>query len=273
MSKSRVIFLGVALASAALAAFLVKDLVGKKPQQKIIEVNKVEKTKVLVMARDLSVGERLSGANMKWVDWPKDLVGSGMITISSRPKAMSKLKNTRARVALYKDEPVSERKLILETSNGFMAAMLPSGYRAISVRISAATGAGGFILPNDRVDVLVTRKDKFDGSSQPVTVSETVITNVRVLAVDQTYKTGDDGEQFAVSKTATLELTPEQAEVLAKVETSGQLTLALRALADAGSKKMGDDVPKLSPRYAKGSTGNEINIFRYGARSQTASTK
>jgi pilus assembly protein CpaB len=137
----------------------------------------------------------------------------------------------RARASdLFEGEPVSDRKIIAPDSAGFMAAILPKGMRAISVRISAESGAGGFILPNDRVDVILITKQT-EAAAAPH-VSEAVLTNVRVLAIDQTFQTNEKGEQVVVGKTATLELDPKQAEILAMVESSGQLTLALRSLAD-----------------------------------------
>jgi pilus assembly protein CpaB len=131
--------------------------------------------------------------------------------------------------------------------------------RAVAVRVSVETGAGGFIMPNDRVDVLLTRK------SRGRTLSDTVLSNVRVMAIDQSYRVGDNGKKVADSsiKTATLELEPRQAEVLARAETMGQLSLALRSLADAGDSKLGDDGPRLSPKYAS-KNGGEVRILRYG---------
>jgi pilus assembly protein CpaB len=134
------------------------------------------------------------------------------------------------------------------------------------VRISAESGAGGFILPNDRVDVILISKDG-DGTGRPRTASEAVLTNVRVLAIDQTFQTNEKGEQVVVGKTATLELDPMQTEILAMVESSGQLTLALRSLADQGDSKLGDDRPVLAERFIKGERAAEVSMFRYGVKS------
>jgi pilus assembly protein CpaB len=134
--------------------------------------------------------------------------------------------------------------------------------RAISVAISAETGAGGFILPNDRVDVLLTSKQDGGGTSR--SISETILSNVRVLAIDQTFQTNDKGEQVVVGKTATLELEPAQTEVVAYAEQSGQLSLTLRSIADNGESELGDTGPRLSDRFAKGQRRNEVTINRYG---------
>jgi len=275
MSNTRVIFLGVALGSAALAAFLAKGFLAPQeaPKERVVEINKVEMSDILVVKQEVRQGEKITRAAIGWQSWPQSGVRKGMITKTTDSKAREKFIGAHARIPLYEGDPVNQKKLVLPGSSGFMAAILPKGRRAVSVRISEATGAGGFILPNDRVDVLVTRKQTFEGTGA-TTVTELVLSNVKVLAVNQSLGQNKEGEQYVIGKTATLELEPKQAEVLAKVETSGQLTLALRSIADSGSKKMGDDGPRLSPQYAKGGgTGNSIKIYRYGIKSLSAATK
>ena len=117
--------------------------------------------------------------------------------------------------------------------SGFMAAILPTGMRAVSTEISPETGAGGFILPNDRVDVILSERKKNPdrtGSAEVVN-SEIILTNIRVLAIDQAPKE-KDGQNAVVGKTVTLELKPEQTETLARARQSGTLSLALRSIAD-----------------------------------------
>jgi pilus assembly protein CpaB len=126
---------------------------------------------------------------------------------------------------------VRDSKLIKADGSGFMAAILPSGMRAISTDITPETGAGGFILPNDRVDVILSRRDR-DTDKGGSDTAETILTNVRVLAIDQTVEE-KNGQRVVVGKTATLELTPSQAEQLAVSRQLGTLTLALRSLIDA----------------------------------------
>jgi pilus assembly protein CpaB len=157
------------------------------------------------------------------------------------------------RQAMLAGEPVTSSKIVKSGTAGFMAAMLSPGARAVSVKISAETGAGGFILPNDRVDVLVTAK------SNRNPVSRTVLSNVRVLAIDQSFKEkGSEG--VAVGKTATLELLPAQAEVLAQSEALGTVSLALRSLADMGADKDSEI------------TSGSVTMLRYGSVSQIAVT-
>ena len=265
MSKSRLLVLGLALGCAGFAAFLANGFIGSEPQKEVVEVTRVPTTSVLVAIKDIEIGERLDQANLSWTDWPRNNVAATMITRDARPEIMKELATARARVQMYQGEPLDERRIVQVSDAGFMAALLPKGMRGISVRISAETGAGGFILPNDRVDVILTKKDTNNRE-----ISETVLTNVRVLAVDQTFRQNDKGEQVVVGKTATLELEPRQAEILALVESSGQLTLALRSLADRGDKELGDDGPRVAERYSKGGRGNEISVIRYGVEKLTA---
>jgi pilus assembly protein CpaB len=273
MSMTRIAVLALAIGSAVIAAFLARGFLGQPPTREVVEVNKVAQTDILVATQDVRMGEKLSSGNMTWQNWPDSAVRPYMIKRTDKPQAIQDLENGRARTNIYEGEPISDAKIIEPNTAGFMAAILPKGMKAISVRISAETGAGGFILPNDRVDVIVTTKKSAEGSSKTRSVSETVLMNVRVLAIDQTFQTNDKGEQVVVGKTATLELDQRQAEVLAMAESAGQLTLLLRSLADRGDGALGDDGPRLSDRYAKGGRGGEISVFRYGIESLTGLSK
>src|SRR5437879_9011294 len=138
-----------------------------------------------------------------------------------------------------------------------MAAILPSGMRAISTEISPETGAGGFILPNDRVDVILSKREKNPDRTGPDTVnSEIILTNVRVLAIDQAPKE-KDGQNAVVGRTVTLELKPEQAETLARARQSGTLQLALRSIADLNmvENSSEQDAPRRGESVQVGSYG------------------
>jgi pilus assembly protein CpaB len=174
---------------------------------------------------------------VKWEDWPRTGVSSNFINRAVTPDGLEKVSGALARSTFYAGEPITEPKLI-RTDRGFMSAILPAGKRAVATRIAADTGAGGFILPNDRVDVIMTRqpKNKDDlAAGAPDYITETILNNVRVLAIDQTIEE-KDGEKVVVGQTATLELTPEQAEILtvAQQMSDRPLTLALRSIADSG---------------------------------------
>jgi pilus assembly protein CpaB len=228
-------------------------------------VSKVETVDVLVATKNLQMGERLIGGTTGWQSWPKATVSSLMITSEAQPEAKTKLETARARTAIFEGEPILDKKLVMPNESGFMSAILPKGMRAISVAVSAETGAGGFILPNDRVDVLLTRKVD-DGSNKKSANSEVVLSNVRVLAIDQTFRPkGDDDKEFVVAdKTATLELDPRQAEVISMAQDIGQLSLALRSIRENDGVPLAENVPKLSEKYLKGNENGEMTIIRYG---------
>ncbi len=187
---------------------------------------------------------------------------------SERPEAATEIAGSIARSPFIAGEPIRELKLVKPNGSGFMAAILPTGMRAVSTEISPETGAGGFILPNDRVDVILSKREKDAArpNSPDVAVSEIILPNVRVLAIDQAPKE-KDGQNTVVGKTVTLELKPEQAETLARARQTGTLSLALRSIADvniAQNKSEQDPSPK---------RGNSVNVVRYGVPSSTTTQK
>jgi pilus assembly protein CpaB len=276
MNKARLLILALALGSAGSAAFLAKGFIGKKPAQVVKEVNTTPMTKVLVASKDMALGERLGDSAVTWRDWPQSNVESTMITQDASPDATEKYKMARARLPIYTGEPIIERKLVMPTDAGFMSAILPQGMRAISVAISERSAVSGFILPNDRVDVILTRKlDGPDGSGKIVR-SETVLSNVRVLAINQTFRqeAGEDKVTVTEGKTAVLELDPMQSEVVTKVEAAGELSLALRSIAEGGDQGIQDTKPVLSPAFMnnrKKPADNDRVIVRYGVETTITS--
>ena len=196
-----------------------------------------------------------------------------MITRSEQPDAKDKLGDSRARMPMFEGEPVIDKKLVHPGQNGFLAAVLPKGHRAIAVRISEATSAGGFILPNDRVDVIMTRKLDVEGLAEKVVTSQTVLTNVKVLAINQTYQQDPESGEVTVAKgeTATLELDPPQTEAISIAETAGQLSLALRSMAETPENGMPDTGPLLNKDFAKGEAkGQELVTVKYGVEKRVS---
>ena len=147
--------------------------------------------------------------------------------------------------------------------SGYMAAALPSGMRAISLDIVPETGASGFILPNDHVDVILTRRDRAAEKAAGVEVitSETILSNVRVLAIGQSVEE-KNGQRVVDGKQATLELTPRQAETLALSRQLGTITLVLRSLVDFKTKDTPEPVDD-------GDRKNGVNVVRYGITATT----
>ena len=234
MSKMRILMFALAAGSAAMAGVLAKGFIGQKPEVQTEVVNKVVTVDVLVAAKDIEVGEKLAAGSIVWKPWPKDNVLDAMVTKDEKPDADQAMAEMRALTVMFEGETINEKKIVDPKTGGFLSAILPKGMRAISVAISSRSSAGGFILPNDRVDVILTRKIQAPGSSTPIVKSETVISNVRVLAVNQTFRQAKEGEEVATKdgETATLELTMPQSEVVARVESEGELSLALRSIAE-----------------------------------------
>jgi pilus assembly protein CpaB len=249
MSKTRVIFLALAVGSAIGAGMMAKNLLGQRQEDKIVEVNTVQTVDVLVAAKDVLMGGKFAEGTLIWQAWPKDNVTPTMITKEAKPDSMQELTTARARLAVYAGETVIDKKILRPGQGGFMGALLTKGMRAISVAISARSSAGGFILPDDRVDVILTKKNISGG--QGTVKSETVLSNVRVLAVNQIFRQAAEGDPVTVEKgeTATLELTLLQSEVIAQVESSGELSLALRSIAESEGKSPQENQPVLAEKY------------------------
>ncbi|MCO5732782.1 Flp pilus assembly protein CpaB [Rhizobium sp. SSA_523] len=258
MKPARVIILTVAVVAAGLAGLLAMRLSGGGPvQQETREVIRKEPTvNVLVSAQNLSVGSRLSGDMIRWMAWPQSGVTEGFITEAARPQAVTELAGAIVRLPMFAGEPVRAEK-IADASNRIMSSILPSGKRAVATEISVATGAGGFVLPNDRVDVIMVRKN-----DEGRFLTESVLTNIRVLAIDQHIQEKDDGTKSVVGTTATLELTPDQAKVIAVAQQmADRLTLALRSIADV------QEPDTAAPDYLLAGSGGkgEVQVIKSGA--------
>jgi pilus assembly protein CpaB len=238
MKIARVAVLGVALGAGVLAAVLALNLTSRPtpaPQVNGAPAPTMETVDVLVARKDIVTGTRVTNDAVGWEPWPMKGVSDKFLTRTTDPQAAEKVAGAFARSTFFQGEPISEGKLI-RTDQGFMSAILPEGKRAVATRIAADTSAGGFILPNDRVDVIMTRQAPTGNGGANEYITETILNNVRVLAIDQTIEE-KDGEKVVVGQTATLELSPQQAQILTVAQQmSDRLTLALRSIADATDK-------------------------------------
>ncbi len=255
--------------------------------------------KVLVAARDLAPGQRLADADLTWKEWVADDVNPAFITDgtvsvptptttaeSTVEKAAAGAEGAVARVTraatelatggaksdyfgsvvrepILAGEPIVARKIVRAGDSGYMAAYLEPGMRAMAIAVSTESAAGGFILPGDRVDVIVTvelENSGTDGAGGPKFASQVVLQNVKVLAVDQSTRAEDD-QQTVVGATATLEIAPRDTEALALAKAAGTLSLVLRSYADtAGPSGRVGSTPRARPQAAQTS----IRIFRGG---------
>ena len=218
----------------------------------------METADVLVAGSDIALGQSVTGNELRWQSWPANAVNANFITRSSKPDAVNQIAGSIARSPFFAGEPIRESRLIKGTGSGFMAAILPSGMRAISTDVTPETGAAGFILPNDRVDVILSRRDREAEKAAGVEVhaSETILSNVRVLAIDQTVEE-KGGQRVVVGKTVTLELSQRQAEILVRARAQGHLSLSLRSLVDANGGKS-DATEERNGR------SNSMSIVRFG---------
>jgi len=238
MNIARIVVLIIALSAGAVAAYLASGSDNKPaPAEQVVQLPTVD---VLVAKADIGLGQALTPNDLQWQSWPASTAGNTFIRRNDRPDATTQLAGSIARAPFIAGEPIREAKLVKADGSGFMAAILPTGMRAVSTEISPETGAGGFILPNDRVDVILSKHQKGLNGAPDIVVSEVVLPNVRVLAIDQAPKE-KDGQNNVIGKTVTLELRPEQAETLARSRQTGTLTLALRSIADLKSVEASAD--------------------------------
>src|SRR5712671_2575072 len=227
MNTARIVVLTIAVGAGGVAAYLASGSDPKAPAEPAVQLLTVD---VLVAKNDIGLG-------------------------------------SIARAPFIAGEPIREQKLVKANGSGFMAAILPAGMRAVSTEISPETGAGGFILPNDRVDVILSKREKNPdrSGSADVVNSEIILANVRVLAIDQAPKE-KEGQNNVVGKTVTLELKPEQSEALARARQTGSLSLALRSIADLNA--VATQADNQSSRRS-----DSVNVVRYGVSNPTTIQK
>jgi pilus assembly protein CpaB len=236
MKPARIVLLLVALIAGGLAAFLATR--GDKPSPQVVtELVQEQKARILVAKTPIGVGQRLSANLVEWQDWPEGAVRPEYLTIATSPNAAADVTGAVARFEFFPGEPIREQKLV-RADQGYLSAVLEQGMRGVSIAVSAEAGAGGFIIPNDRVDVVMSRANELGQTS------ETVLSNVKVLAIGKrlgemgTTGGAPEGEAspqaqvFDGSTIATLELSPTQSEIIINSAAIGRLSLVLRSIVD-----------------------------------------
>lgn len=273
MNVMRILVLVIALGAAGMAALLLGGFFGKSKEAVASPGPVGDLTEVLVAATDIDVGHRLTAEDLKWQKWPKDGVAANFISKEANPSGLETMIGAVARTVLFSGEPATEGKLVHAESASFMAATLSPGMRAVSVEISEGTAAGGFILPNDRVDVIISATENTDESGNQRAFTRTLLENIRVLAVGQTFRDNtasatpeDSTTTVEKANTATLEVSPVEAELLEHGAKAGKLSLALRGLADADKPIVELRVPAGQGNASR--ANNTITIIRYGTASQ-----
>ncbi|WP_291077895.1 Flp pilus assembly protein CpaB [Hyphomonas sp.] len=272
MSPIRLIILIGAAIAAIAAAFLVRNLAQQGPSAPaqpttVIEHMEITEIKVLVAQRDLSIGDYVSVDDLKWANWPENSIVPGFHTDEDSPDAIELVAGSVVRVPIFQNEPIHPRKLVKKGDTGTMAALIEPGMRAISVEISTESASGGFILPNDRVDVILTYEVTVQTGDAMVdkTATSTILQNVRVLAIDQVYLTEEGDGAAQVGNTATLEVDSKEAELIAMAQRKGELMLALRPWSDVGDTF--DRDARIDLLENGGSNNGGIQVYRSGKQS------
>jgi len=256
MRAARLVVLGVAVAAGGLAAYFAAGSKPPPPPPPVAAAPPPLPTvEVLVAKSDLGRGQVIANQDVGWQTWPADAANPSFIRKGDRPNAVDDFVGAIVRVAMLAGDPIRPPYVVMAKGSGFMAAVLPKGMRAVAVDISPESGAGGFILPDDRVDVVLTRRDRAAERATGVEkfTSDTILRNVRVLAVDQNIEE-KGGTKTVIGKTATLELTQSQAETIELSHQLGTLSLTLRSLLDSAAS------PEDEPDDKRGS----INTVRFG---------
>ncbi|WP_299970835.1 Flp pilus assembly protein CpaB [uncultured Roseobacter sp.] len=247
----RIFLLFVALGAGGLAAWMSARYIGQQPETVEIEVQ-VPTAEILVLGQPLPRGSVVTEEDLRWQALPLEALPEMAIIRTEQPDAARTAIGRVARADLLQGDALRMESLV-DGGAGLMSLVLTPGMRAVGIRITEDTTAGGFVLPDDRVDILHTVVRDIDGDGQATGISRTILTNVRVLAIGQvsarsaarntetgdTVETGSDVTAFG--ETATVELSPEQAEILTAAQSSGALSLSLRAVSDFGDTEVGAD--------------------------------
>jgi pilus assembly protein CpaB len=231
LTPSRIILLSVALITGGVAAFLAAQLSTPEPAP-VPEVIAAPTVQVLVAKDTIGIGQRVTASAVEWTEWPEASARSEFVTSATTPDAITEMEGAVARAEIAAGEPILTEKLV-QPDGSYLAGVLDGGMRGVSVPITAAAASGGFIAPNDRVDVVATR------NLEARKVTETILRNVRVLAIngqlgreDGEAAEGASEETFSGDTLVTLELNAAQSELAINAVATGELTLVLRSIAD-----------------------------------------
>jgi pilus assembly protein CpaB len=234
MSPRRLVFILIAVLASGATVFIGRAWLSGRNAPVVVQSAPAQKpaTQVLVARGELHVGQFLRPENLRWQSWPDDAVSQSYVRQGDHQ--LEDYIGAVVRNGLADGEPITDLRVVRPGDRGFLAAVLTPGYRAVTVPVTPASSVAGFVFPGDHVDVLVTftitdpKMGKDDTENRDHKASETVLTDVRVLALDQ--RADDQNKDVTVAKTATLEVTPKQAEIIAVVSDIGKLSLSLRSL-------------------------------------------
>jgi pilus assembly protein CpaB len=264
MNRRLIIVGAIAILAFGAAYMFLRGASNSAPPPSAEVQPKLEVEQVLVAAQDLPMGTVVNEAATLWQSWPKAAVSELMITKSGRPDALKDVDGSMTRVGFLRGEPIRHDKLVKAGTGGFLSAVLPAGKRAVAIKIDneGDSEAGGFILPNDRVDVVRLARDDEATKARGVEVmtAQPILTNVRVLAIGQNVEE-QNGKKVVTGANATLELDPDQVNLIILAQHAGNsnLHLVLRSLVDSGG-----------PAKTVLSADSALTVVRYGAPQQAA---
>ena len=246
--------------------------------QVIIQEAAVEYVSVLAIDADVSVGDRISEGIITEIEWPAEAVTSNLINTEDQPDAKQEFINALARTPMVSGETLTREKVIMAGDSGVMAAILKPGMRAVTVRISVDTAAGGFIQPGDKVDIILrenfqVRRPQNDTSARTIErdnifIAKTLFENVKVLAIDQTFTTGPENGAAIPGSTATFELSQPDAELLQESTGYGDIFLTLRGVNGANYKAR--SAARITRTEEEETAQTTISVFRAGEATPVA---
>ncbi|MGB6230382.1 MAG: Flp pilus assembly protein CpaB [Litorimonas sp.] len=210
---------------------------GGAPAEPTIQtiVEEVDYTQVLSVTEPMSKGSRVQPGDLNWIDWPTEALTPALIIDDPEAEVpvIDSLVGALVREPLQPGEPLVMTRFIRAGDAGIMAALLRPGMRAVTVRISVDTASGGFIQPGDKVDIILQESlDDLSGGDTRI-IASTIFENVTVLAIDQIFSTSPEGGAAVPGSTATLELSPRDAERVTVAQVKGDLSLVLRGFSDS----------------------------------------
>lgn len=296
----RILIIGLmvlAFSVAGISTYLIRSFSTPEAIQELEEKAEPVTDQILVATRDLKPGDKIDEGAYTWRAWPKESLDDQYTAVEKDNQKKGREKNLKGfivRLPIRKGEPLLTSKMYKSDKAGFMAGVLDEGMRAVSVPVTGVTGVSGFILPGDRVDILVVhdkgkealkrsarkgrKTENANAAAEPLvvlnTMTETVLNNVKVLAVNQALGQGEG--QTIPAKALTLELTPKQAEIILTAKAMGQLSVVLRDIStnheeqpEAAGGSYTTDV-EMSPFIRRVSRGIEEETRKASEATRTA---
>lgn len=260
LSGARAVVLGISLVTMVAAWMLLPRSEPPPPVQIVQEAPRASTVDVLVASNDLAMGATITQNDIRWQAWPADSVPAGFIRRG--PDVEKDVIGSLVQSSFLAAEPIRPDKLVRREGSGFLAALLPAGKRAVAINIDRSGGstAGGFILPNDRVDVVRIGRQENAPQGTEAFVSETILSNIRVLAIGQSVQNRGTPNEAVTGETATLELDTRQVEVITLAQRNGTIQLALRSIADA----------RETPSTEQQPDRQGLTLVRFGVTTQTS---